>query len=379
MNILYKPDIALEQRLSRRLLDVYIRTGLIIVLTMLCYRIFAPFLSLMAWGVILAVTLYPMHQNLARKMGNKQGLAATVIVIGGIVLIVFPTAVLMASLGDSIQGSLESLTSSTFKIPEPSPKVATWPIVGQKIFDFWSRAYADLPALIETAQPQIAELAQVALKAVASIAGAALMFLVSFIVAGIIMAFGESGAESTRAIFIRLFGIPHGDEFTVLSTATIRAVALGVLGVAFIQAIAVGLLLLIAKVPFTGALTLIVLVLGIAQVPALVVSLPVIGYIWASGNYSTGMAVTYTALLLVAGSLDNILKPLLLGRGVEAPMPVVLLGALGGLASAGILGMFVGATLLTLGYQLFFWWVASNPDVVVAEVVVAEPESKPLG
>src|SRR3954447_15660484 len=106
MNVLYKPNIALEQRLSRRLLDVYIRTGLIIVLTMLCYRIFAPFLSLMAWGVILAVTLYPMHQNLARKMGNKQGLAATVIVIGGIVLIVFPTAVLMASLGDSIQGSL---------------------------------------------------------------------------------------------------------------------------------------------------------------------------------------------------------------------------------------------------------------------------------
>jgi predicted PurR-regulated permease PerM len=346
---------------------------------MLCYRIFAPFLSLMAWGVILAVTLYPMHQSLARKMGNRQGLAATLIVIGGIVLIVFPTAVLMASLGDSIQGSLENLTSSTFKIPEPSPKVAEWPIVGQKVFDYWSKAYSDLPALIETVQPQIAEMAQVALKAVASIAGAALMFLVSFIVAGIIMAFGESGAASTRSIFVRLFGIPHGDEFTVLSTATIRAVALGVLGVAFIQAIAVGLLLLIAKVPFAGALTLIVLVLGIAQVPALVVSLPVIGYIWASGNYSTGMAATYTALLLVAGSLDNILKPLLLGRGVEAPMPVVLLGALGGLASAGILGMFVGATLLTLGYQLFFWWVASNPDVVVAEVVLVEPESKPLG
>ena len=109
-------------------------------------------------------------------------------------------------------------------------------------------------------------------------------------------------------------------------------------------------------------LALIVLVLGIAQVPALLVTLPVIGYIWASGDYGTAAAVTYTVLLFLAGMLDNVLKPLLLGRGVDAPMPVILLGALGGLASPGILGMFVGATLLALGYQIFMWWVATNPD-----------------
>jgi predicted PurR-regulated permease PerM len=367
MNVLYKPDIALEQRLSKRLLDVFIRAGLVIVLTMLCYRIFAPFISLMAWGVILAVTLYPAHQKLARRMGGKQGLAATALVLGGIVLIVLPTAVLMASLGDSIQGFVESVTGSTLNIPAPSPSIATWPVIGKKVYGIWSQAHTDLPALILSMQPQISDMAQKALRAVASIAGAALLFLLSFIVAGIIMAFGRSGAESTRTIFIRLFGVQHGKDFTVLSTATIRAVALGVLGVAFIQAIVIGLLLLIAKVPFTGVLALIVLVLGIAQVPALLVTLPVIGYIWASGQYGTGMAVTYSVLLVVAGSLDNVLKPLLLGRGVEAPMPVVLLGALGGLASTGILGMFVGATLLALGYQLFFWWVAINPDIVVVD------------
>ena len=197
---------------------------------------------------------------------------------------------------------------------------------------------------------------------VASIGGAVLLFLVSFIIAGIIMAFGESGAEASRSIFDRIVGSGRGEEFARLSTATIRAVALGVIGVAFIQAIVVGLVLIIAGVPFAGVLAMIVLVLGIAQVPALLVTLPVIGYIWSSGDYGTVPAVTYTVLLFVAGMLDNVLKPLLLGRGVDAPMPVILLGALGGLASAGILGMFVGATLLALGYQIFMRWVATNPD-----------------
>jgi len=124
---------------------------------------------------------------------------------------------------------------------------------------------------------------------------------------------------------------------------------------------------MVARVPFAGVLAMIVLVLAVAQLPALLVALPVIGYIWSSGDYGTAAAATYTVLLLLAGAVDNVLKPLLLGRGVDAPMPVILLGALGGLASAGIMGMFVGATLLALGYQIFMWWVASNPDAVPDE------------
>ena len=211
-------------------------------------------------------------------------------------------------------------------------------------------------------QPKLGDLSKKALGMVASIGGAVLLFLVSFIIAGIIMAFGQAGAGSTRSIFDRIVGIGRGEEFAKLSTATIRAVAQGVIGVAFIQAIVVGLVLLIAGVPFAGVLALIVLVLGIAQVPALLVTLPVIVYIWSSGDYGTGRPSLYSVLLFVAGMLDNVLKPLMLGRGVDAPMPVILLGALGGLASSGILGMFVGATLLALGYQIFMWWVATNPD-----------------
>lgn len=371
MNAPYKPDLELEQRLSSRLLDVFIRTGLVFALAVLCYRIFSPFISLMAWALILAVTLYPAHQKLAHRMGGKQGRAATLLVLGGIVLIVVPTAVLMVLLGDSVHDFVVSMRGNTLKIPAPSPTVAEWPVVGKKVHGLWSQAHADLPALVQSMQPQLGDLAERGRRAVASIASAVLLFLISFIVAGIIMAYGKAGAESTRSIFARIVGVPRGDEFAKLCTATIRAVALGVLGVALIQAIVVGLVLMIASVPFTGVLALVVLVLGIAQIPALLVTLPVIIYIWVSGDYGTGAAITYTVLLFVAGMLDNVLKPLLLGRGVDAPMPVILLGALGGLASAGILGMFVGATLLALGYQIFMWWVAANPDSVATT-----PESK---
>jgi predicted PurR-regulated permease PerM len=171
------------------------------------------------------------------------------------------------------------------------------------------------------------------------------------------MAFGAEGARSSEAIFARIMGPDRAPEFVKLSTATIRAVAQGVIGVALIQAIAVGVTLLVAQVPFAGVLAVIVLVLGIAQIPALLVTLPAIAYIWMSGQYGTAAAVIYSVVLFVAGMLDNFLKPLMLGRGVDAPMPVILLGALGGMAAAGILGLFVGAVLLALGYQIFMGWV----------------------
>jgi predicted PurR-regulated permease PerM len=189
------------------------------------------------------------------------------------------------------------------------------------------------------------------------------------------MAYGEAGARGSRAIFERIIGGDRGEPFARLSTATIRAVAQGVIGIAFVQAILVGLALLVAGVPWAGVLAAITLVLSIAQVPALIVTLPAIVYIWSSGSYSAGAAIAHTITVLLSGMADNVLKPLMLGRGVDAPMPVILLGALGGMAAAGILGMFVGATLLALGDQIFMGWVATNPDLTPAESKRDSPET----
>ena len=160
----------------------------------------------------------------------------------------------------------------------------------------------------------------------------------------------------------RIAGPTRGESLTKLTISTIRAVALGVIGVATIQAILIGLALMLAGIRVAGLLAIVAFVLGIAQVPALIITLPVIIYIWASGDYSTGSAITHTIILLVMGLSDNVLKPLMLGRGVDVPMPVVLIGALGGMASGGILGMFVGATGLALGYEIFMHWVRNSAD-----------------
>ena len=345
------------------LLEVLIRAGLIFALAALCFQIFAPFLTLMVWGLILAVTLYPMQVYVAAKLGGRQGLAATMIVILGIALIVAPTAILMSSLGDSVQRLIHDVQSDALVIPAPRESVAGWPVIGERVYALWSQAHADLPALIKSMQPKIGDLAKSALAFVASIGGGLLLFLAALIIAGILMAFGRSGSRASVAISERLAGPARGAEFATLATATIRAVAQGVIGVAFIQAIIVGLCLLVAGVPWAGVLAMIALVLGIAQIPALIVTLPAIAYIWLLGDYGKGEAILFTLLIFVAGLADNVLKPLMLGRGVDAPMPVILIGALGGMAAAGILGMFVGATLLALGYQLFMGWVAANRRV----------------
>lgn len=361
----------LEQRIASRLMDVLIRVALIFMLAMLCYRIFAPFMSLMVWALILAVTLYPLQQMIAVRMGDKQGLAATLLVLLGLVLIVGPTAVLTSSLGDSVHDLITQVQDNTLKIPPPKDSIASWPFVGAKLHTVWTTAHNDLPALLQTLQPKAGELTKSALSFVAGIGLGILQFIASLAIAGILMAFGQAGAASSVAIFSRVAGKERGANFVKLSTQTIRAVAQGVLGVAMIQAIIIGFCLIIAGVPWAGALSAIVLVLGIAQLPAMLVTLPAIGYIWSSGDYSNTLAVAYSVMLLVAGMADNVLKPLLLGRGVEAPMPVILIGALGGMAVKGILGMFVGATLLALGYQIFMGWVYANPED--GEVAVEDP------
>ncbi|HEU4439964.1 MAG TPA: AI-2E family transporter, partial [Methylomirabilota bacterium] len=213
MNARWPADDEIQKGTSSRLLDVLIRAGFIALLAALCYIVFAPFLTLMVWAVILAVTLYPLHQRLARRMGGRQGLAATVVVILGCVLIITPTALLLNSFGSSVHGLVNAVLQNTLEVPPPRESVRGWPIVGGKIYAFWSQAHSDLPGLVQSMQPKIGELARKALAIVASIGVGLLQFLASFIVAGILMAWGDAGARSSRAIFARIMGSDRGEPF----------------------------------------------------------------------------------------------------------------------------------------------------------------------
>lgn len=369
---------SIQKMLADDLTDVLIRVGLIAILVVMCVRIFAPFMGLVLWALVLAVTLDPLQERLAKRMGGRQGASSTVLVLATLLLLGVPTFMLASSFANHVQHVNTALQENTITIAAPSPTVAEWPVIGDKLYKVWELASRDLPALLDQLQPQLGTISKKLLGMVASSAGGMLMMFGAVIIAGVMMAYAKPGSTAMLQIICRLAGPEKGPRLHKLSVATIRSVALGVIGVAFIQALLLGIGFILAGIPAAGVLALLVLLLGIAQLPALLITLPAVGYIWWSGD-STGMNVFFTIYLLVMGMADGVLKPMMLGRGVDAPMPIILIGALGGMVSGGMIGLFLGAVLLTLGYKIFMEWVAKSDtgdDAAVATPAEASPQAE---
>ncbi|MEP5568308.1 MAG: AI-2E family transporter [Halioglobus sp.] len=340
--------------------DVMIRVGIVFVLIVLCFRVFSPFMNLMMWALILGVTLYPLHQKLASKLGGNQGRAAIVMVLAGLLLLGYPSVKLGSSLAGELTDIHDAYQAGTLALPEPNASVAEWPVIGEDVYSAWQAADDNLPAFVEANKSTIESVMKGALATAKSTASGIGLFMAAFIVAGIMMAFGQGGSGATLAIFSRIAGPEQGPKMHNLSTMTTRSVAVGVLGVAVIQAVLMGLVFIIIGVPAAGILALIVLLLAIMQLPATLVGIPVIIWVWNGGDAGTTMNTIWTIVIIVAGLADNVLKPMLLGRGVDAPMPVILIGALGGMISTGFIGLFIGAVVLAVGYQIFMEWVAMH-------------------
>ncbi|AGI23718.1 permease [Pseudomonas sp. ATCC 13867] len=345
-----------EKLLSRNLLDVLIRAGLILLLALFCFRIFHPFLDLMLWSVILGITLYPLHQLLSRVLGERPNSAATLIVLIGLVLLLVPVVVLGLSIADSVRDVVQGIQNRTLRIPLPPDSVATWPVVGQYIHAFWSRVATDFMGVVHQVAPHLQGFAKGLLAQAAGVGMSLMQFLAAFVIAGVIMAYGRQGTTTAQDIAIRISGPERGPGLAQLCTATIRTVAQGVVGVAFIQMLILGIGFIVMGIPGAGLLALGVLLLGITQLPVVLITIPAIVYVFAT-NDSLPVSILFTVWTVAGGLSDNVLKPLMFGRGVKVPMPVILIGALGGMLSNGIIGLFVGPVVLALGYELFMSWV----------------------
>lgn len=357
----------LSEFLARDLLDFFIRFGLIVVAVIACERVFAPFIPLMLWALILAVSLYPLHQAMCSRTGWSSTRAATMLVLSILLLLGVPTVMLGSSFAGNIFDVIHGFDPTEATLRPPPESLKDVPLIGEELFATWTEASADLPLFLEGLQPQLGNLGKAALSAAASTAGTLLFLFGALIVAGIMMAYGVSGTAAMERVFRRIAGEAQGTNLHRLSTLTVRSVAVGVVGVAFIQALLLGIGFMLAGIPAAGILAGVVLVIGIVQLPALLVSLPAIAYVWGVGEGGTAANVGLTVYFVLAGFADNVLKPLLLGRGVDVPMPVVLIGALGGMVSGGIMGLFVGAVMLSVGYELFMGWVNQLPPSESAE------------
>lgn len=352
-----QPSFKLDSALSQGLLDVLIKAGLVAALVIFSFQVFQPFLELMLWAVILAVTLYPLHCRITRRWGLKDGYAATVVVLLVLVLLLVPIYLVVVSITESVDSMLTLLKSGAWSVPTPPESVASWPLIGPRLYALWLAASESLSEVLNSMMPQLKDAGRVLLGAAASAGGAFLMFIAAIIISGVIMAFGARGELAAQRIAMRVSGEQRGRSIAKLCTATIRAVAQGVIGIAFIQMLLIGVGFVIKGVPGAGMLAIAILMLGIAQAPATLITLPVIAYVFHAEGFTLA-TIVFAVYTFVAGLADNVLKPLLLGRGVDVPMPVVLIGALGGMVVKGIIGLFIGPVILGVTYVLFWQWVA---------------------
>lgn len=360
-----------DKSFQQNQLDVLIRAGMVAALVAGCYMVFSPFLYLMIWSLILAINLYPLQRLLQNRFGLRAGRAATLIVLIAFVLLAIPLYVLGVSMAESAESALAWARGGTFHISPPPESVAGWPVIGPKLYDFWQQAAVDLTSIAQKFAPQLKDISLGLFGKLAGFGLGLLMFLLALVVGGVIMAFADSGERSSVEIADRIFGAGQGADVARLCTGTIRAVAQGVIGIAFIQMLLIGIGFVLMGVPGAGLLALVVLVLAIAQLPASLITIPVIVYVFATDGANVA-TIVFAAYIFVAGLVDNVLKPMLLGRGVDVPMPVILIGSLGGMATMGIIGLFIGPVLLAVGYKLFWRWVRKNAP----EEALAVPAAK---
>jgi len=337
-----------------RSIEIFIRIGLIVLLLLWAFRIISPFIDLLAWSAILAIALYPVCQFIAKRMGGKIGRASIVLTLLLIALIILPTVQLVISSVDNAKEVAAQLQEGTLKIPAPSEKIKSLPIIGENVYATWKEASQNLESTAVKFQEEIKSLGKKLLGVIGGTGLTLLKFTFAIIIAGVFMA----NAQTCHAFMIKLTGRlvgKDGEHYVGLARATVRSVAQGVLGIAAFQAIAAAAGMAFMGIPLTGIWALCVLMLAIVQLPPLLILGPVAAYSFSA--YDTGTASIFAVYLIIVSLSDSFLKPLLLGRGVEVPMLVILLGAIGGMIVSGIIGLFVGAVVLALVYQLFTEWL----------------------
>ena len=359
---------SVDQKFLDNSMASFLRIGALLVLLYWCFTIVSPFVSIFVWGLIISVAIYPAHVALSARLGGREKLSASIFVLIGLAVIVVPCWLLAESTIGELQHIASVLEDGTAQIPPPADSVADWPLIGNRVHEVWSAAANNLEATLNQFRPQLQAAGQGALGFAGHTVASVFLFAVSVIIAGVLLTTATGGYAVARNIASSLAGFERGPAFTDLSIITIRSVAKGVLGIAFIQAILSAVGLLVAGVPAAGLWAGLVLALAIVQLPPLIVLGPIA--IWYFSVAEPLPAIVFLVYATIVSISDTFLKPLLLGRGVEIPMLVILIGAIGGAIAEGIIGLFTGAVILAVGYEILSAWIA--PDKVRAELAESQ-------
>jgi len=353
------PDAsASDKTYINRAMEASIHIGLAVLLAIACLMILKPFLPLIAWGIIIGVASYPVFLQMRSGLGGRGGLAAVLYTVILLAILIIPVLLLARSLVEGVQVLTAHVKAGTLGVPAPPDSVASWPIIGAPLYNLWKSASDNLSEVVLRFAPQVKSILPEVLAATAGLGITVVEFLLSILVAGALLANAEAATRAASSMFRRIFD-KKGPEYHQLVSSTIRSVTSGILGVALIQTVCAGLGFLVVGLPAAGLWAVIFLIAAVLQV-GMVVFVPAVISVFATA--STNKAGIFLIWCIIVGMMDNILKPLLLGRGAAVPIAVVFLGAIGGFVAMGIIGLFVGAIVLSVGYKLFIAWI--EPDTV---------------
>jgi predicted PurR-regulated permease PerM len=349
----------MNQIVKSPLIDTILRIVVLFLLIAWCIGIILPFVEPVIWGAIIAVALHPFFTRVKRWVGNRNKLAGVLLILLILVILLLPTAWLLKSLVEGIQDLATQFRNQTLVIPPPNPSVAGWPLIGKPISEIWSLASRSLESAVTTYREPLSKLGLSIIGPLGGIGKGLIMFIISVIIAGVFLIKADTSADFARRLVRRLVG-ERSDEMIPVTGITIKNVAQGILGVAFFQFITVGAVLMLAGVPLPGVWAFAVLVIAVLQVPTAIILIPVIIYLFVAKALLP--AILWTTLLLLIGLSDNVLKPLLMGKGSTVPMLVIFLGAIGGFIFHGLIGLFTGAIVLSVGYNLMMHWIGEGQN-----------------
>jgi predicted PurR-regulated permease PerM len=350
---MYESDATNE----KKSIDLAIKLTLIALIAVWCAMIILPFVVPVLWGIILAITLFPLYRRLLTLFRGKKGLSSLVITLILLALIITPSVFLISSIVENAKELVASIREHSLVIPPPEQKVAEWPLIGKPIHAAWLALSTNFEAAVQTYREQILSFGEKFLTTIKSVLSSILMLVLSVIISGIFLVGAENSEKSALKFTHRIFG-KTGDEMLDMVIVTIRNVAKGILGVAFIQFVLVGAVLILAKVPFAGLWALAALLFAIVQIPVGIVAIPVVIYLYSAREPLP--ATVWSIIIILVSMSDNVLKPWLMGKGAPVPMLVIFLGAVGGMIMSGFIGLFTGAIVLSLGYKLATIWIGGG-------------------
>jgi predicted PurR-regulated permease PerM len=339
------------------IIQLAVRLSLLAFLIYWSLVLVRPFIPILTWSMVLTVALYPPYNWLSVHLGGRPKLAAVIVTGINLLIVIGPVTWLGISLIDGLQSFAGQLGAGTLAIPSPPDGVKDWPIVGAQIYGLWDQASTNLRAALRDVAPHLKPLAGPVLGFAGSAGLGTLKFVVSVALSGFLFLYGPGLLAATRSIQARLVA-QRSQDFVALAGLTIRTVSQGVIGVAILQSLLAGIGLKLAGVPHAGVLAFAVLILAILQIGSAIVLIPVIIWIWATKDFT--VALPLTIYLLIVGLADNVLKPILMGRGLSTPMLVIFIGVLGGMLAHGIVGLFVGPIILAVAWELMMAWIRED-------------------